>query len=142
MNTPDPSPETIPQACAIPFRQCGERIEFCIITSLKKKRWIFPKGIVDPGETVQETALKEALEEAGLRGRIIGTPLGTYQDAKWGATLKVTVLLMEVANCEQHWHEADLRERRWVEASLLSEMISKKELTQFAENAVRRIAAS
>ncbi len=142
MNTPAPSSESIPQACAIPFRRCGERIEFCTITSLKKKRWIFPKGIVDPGETAQEAALKEALEEAGLRGRIIGTPLGTYQDAKWGTTLHVTVLLMEVTHCEERWHEDDVRERRWVERALVSDMISKKKLKQFAALAIRRITAS
>jgi len=53
----------IAQACVIPFRRDGDEIVFCLITSLKKKRWIFPKGIIDPGETPEETALKEALEK-------------------------------------------------------------------------------
>jgi 8-oxo-dGTP pyrophosphatase MutT (NUDIX family) len=142
MNTPDSSTKTIPQACAIPFRRNAGRIEFCLITSLKKKRWMFPKGIVDPGETVQQTALKEAFEEAGLRGRIVGAPLGVYQDAKWGATLAVTVLLMEVTGCDDDWHEGSLRNRRWVEPALVSEMVLKKELKHFANLAVSRITAS
>ena len=74
----------IAQACVVPYRRRDERIEFCLITSLKKKRWIFPKGIVDPGETVEEAALKEAFEEAGLHGRILGDPIGKYEDSKWG----------------------------------------------------------
>jgi 8-oxo-dGTP pyrophosphatase MutT (NUDIX family) len=140
MDHSDSQRETIPQACVVPFRRCGDAFEFCLITSLKKKRWIFPKGIVDPGETLHETALKEALEEAGLRGRIVGPPLGTYQEAKWGATLNVTVLLMEVTRCERHWHEADLRQRRWVRASSAREAVSKKQLKRFADAAFRRLA--
>lgn len=142
MNTPDPLPKSIPQAGAVPYRLRGECIEFCLITSLKKKRWIFPKGIVDPGETPQETALKEALEEAGLRGRIVGEPLGSYRDTKWGTPLDVTVWLMEVDHCDDHWHEHDLRERRWVEPALVAEMVSKKRLKRFANRAVRRIASN
>ena len=82
-----PQPETIHQVCVIPFRRQDDQLQFCLITSLKKQRWIFPKGIIDPGETYRESALKEALEEAGLRGQIVGEPLGHFFDAKWGARL-------------------------------------------------------
>lgn len=33
--------------------------------------WSFPKGKLDPGETVEEAALREVREETGLRCRII-----------------------------------------------------------------------
>ncbi len=90
------TPEPIYQACVIRIQKHDERIEFCLITSLNRKRWIFPKGIINPGETLEETALKEALEEAGLHGQIVREPLGTYNDAKWGTKLHVAVVLMEV----------------------------------------------
>lgn len=34
--------------------------------------WSFPKGKLEPGETVEETALREVTEETGLKCRIIG----------------------------------------------------------------------
>jgi 8-oxo-dGTP diphosphatase len=33
--------------------------------------WSFPKGKLDPGETVEEAALREVLEETGVKCRII-----------------------------------------------------------------------
>ena len=54
------------QASVIPFQRRNGQIEFCLITT-RKRNWIFPKGIIDPGETMEQTAAKEALEEAGTR---------------------------------------------------------------------------
>jgi 8-oxo-dGTP pyrophosphatase MutT (NUDIX family) len=37
--------------------------------------WALPKGLIDPGESPAETALREGYEETGVRGRL-GTKLG------------------------------------------------------------------
>ena len=129
----------IAQACVVPYRRRNERIEFCLITSLKKKRWIFPKGIVDPGETLEEAALKEAFEEAGLHGRIVGDPIGKYEDSKWGTNLEISVVLMEVAHCDEDWLESDVRLRRWVEADRALDLLSKKNLVRIAESAIKQL---
>lgn len=34
--------------------------------------WSLPKGHVEPGETEQETAVREVAEETGVRGRVVG----------------------------------------------------------------------
>src|SRR5947208_10839591 len=99
------------QACAIPFRRKGGQLEFCLITSLRKRRWGFPKGIIDKGETHLQTALKEADEEAGLRGQILGESLGEYAYAKWYNTLQVTAYQMEVTEWQDDWLEEGLRKR-------------------------------
>lgn len=104
----------IPQVCVIPFRGTSATREYCLITSLKKRRWIFPKGIVDPGETPEQSGLKEAWEEAGLRGEIVGQPVGRFADAKWGTDLEVQVYLMRVTDCQTEWPESGKRKRRWV----------------------------
>jgi 8-oxo-dGTP pyrophosphatase MutT (NUDIX family) len=138
---PTRSTEPLRQTCVIPFRRDADGLQFCLITSLKRKRWIFPKGIIDPGETREETGLKEAWEEAGLHGRIVGQPLGTYEDAKWGRTLHVTVLLMEVTACQHRWLEADVRRRGWFPAREAAELPAREELRHFAKVAHGRLAA-
>lgn len=130
----------IPQASAIPFRWSGDEPEFCLITSLKRKRWGFPKGIIDPGETYDVTALKEAHEEAGLHGSIVGEPLGEYEYRKWGAILEVTVVLMEVHVAEDTWEESEVRDRQWVTADAARSMLHRNELVELLDTAMERIS--
>lgn len=124
------------QASAIPFRRVDGRLEVCLITSLKKKRWMFPKGIIDPGETYVETALKESHEEAGLRGRIVGEPLGTYEYFKWETTLEVTVVLMEVLHSDVEWPESESRQRRWLPPDEAMGILAKEDLRRFLQRAI------
>ena len=127
------------QACAIPFRRNGGRYEFCLITSLRKGRWGFPKGIIDKGETHVETALKEADEEAGLRGQILGDPLGEYAYAKWYNTLQVTAYLMEVTEWHDDWLEAAVRKRRWVSAVEARQLVHNPDQVRLLEEAIARL---
>jgi 8-oxo-dGTP pyrophosphatase MutT (NUDIX family) len=139
---PEYTPEKIEQVCAIPFRRPpGQPVELCVITSIKKKRWIFPKGIIDAGETREQTALKEAYEEAGLRGEIWPEPLGQFDDFKWGAHLTVTVVMMEVTSVDVTWPEARIRRRRWVTPEMAIEMLARAELKSLTADAINRIQA-
>lgn len=84
-----------------------------MITSMGRGRWIFPKGVVDPGETHTITALKEALEEAGIEGQLLEPALGEYEDFKWNVPLSVTVFAMSVERVHETWLESGLRRRHW-----------------------------
>lgn len=101
------------QAAAIPVRRKSNAIEVCLIRRKGSASWGIPKGSVDPGDTHETTALKEAWEEAGISGRLIGASLGTYEYAKWNTTFEVVVYLMEVLEQHPTWQEARFRERRW-----------------------------
>lgn len=101
------------QAATIAVRRNGETFQVCLIRERKSKTWGIPKGLVDPGDTHEGTALNEAWEEAGLRGKLIGEAVGTYQYDKWGTTFDVAVYLMEVLEQHDEWQEARFRERRW-----------------------------
>lgn len=141
MSSPNDPAAVIRQVCAIPFRRHEGRFKFCLITSLKKKRWIFPKGIIDPGETYVESALKEAYEEAGLRGHILDQELGHFDDFKWNSQLKVKVVMMEVTQVETSWPESDQRRRRWVSDDIAMEMLRKPVLQQFLRDAATSLRA-
>jgi 8-oxo-dGTP pyrophosphatase MutT (NUDIX family) len=130
---------TIHQACAVPFRRRKRKVEFCVITS-SRGRWLFPKGCIGQGASVTETALKEAYEEAGLHGRIIGDPLGCYVIARNGDQLSITALLMEVENTDRRWPEGASRRRRWVTPGKARRVLSQSQLTEILDAAVARLA--
>jgi 8-oxo-dGTP pyrophosphatase MutT (NUDIX family) len=124
------------QASAIPFRWQNGALEFCFITSIRARRWGFPKGLIDPGETAIEAALKEAWEEAGLRGEIVGEALGSYQYEKWGERLDVEVFVMRVHSVADNWLEAEQRERRWANIEEAKQLITGDKRERFFAIAV------
>ena len=133
------SPAGVRQACVIPFRRLGKGISFCLITSYDDKRWIFPKGFVDGDESLEETGLKEAFEEAGLHGRVVGPPLGRYVYSKWGADMDASVFLMEVERSDETWLE-DHRLRRWTSGQEALTLIGRPELREMLRRGMRRLS--
>ena len=101
------------QAAAIAVRRNGHDLEVCLIRGKESMTWGIPKGLVDPGDTLEHTALNEALEEAGLEGRLLGDAIGTYEYWKWNTTLVVAVYVMEVLDQHAEWQESGIRERQW-----------------------------
>ena len=101
------------QSAVIALRKKGGQRRVLLITSRRRKRWVIPKGIVEPDLTPAASAAKEAWEEAGLRGRVSKKPLGRYRYDKWGGTCTVDVFLMKVDSMADSWPEAE-RSRRWV----------------------------
>lgn len=112
---PYPSGGEAPQqAAAIPFRRREGAVEVCLITTLKAGRWTVPKGFIDAGATAPETAVREAREEAGVHGRVVGGPVGYYDIRKLGGRYRVAVYLMRVDRVDDRWEEQALRRRRWI----------------------------
>jgi phosphohistidine phosphatase len=101
------------QAGVIAVRRDGHGFEVCLIRRKASRRWGIPKGMVDPGDTHEETALNEAWEEAGLKGRLIGEALGTFSYEKWNLELVVAVYLMDVTEAYDDYAEAHFRDRTW-----------------------------
>lgn len=138
-SSPTPSAAPLPQAATIPYRRQPNGLEFCLITSAQKSHWAFPKGMIDPGESWDETALKEAHEEAGLHGTIEGPPLGSYLYVKWDRQFEVTVCVMRVTGVLETWPESAARGRRWASGEEALALIDRPELRHFLSLAVERI---
>jgi len=86
----------------------------CMVTSRSGRRWVFPKGQIEPGHSPGESALLEAWEEAGLVGTLDPEPVGSYVYEKMGFTLHVLLFLMRVSEVANDWPEMEFRERKWV----------------------------
>ena len=84
-----------------------------LVSSASRRRWVIPKGIVEPGLSPARSAAKEAWEEAGVRGVISRRMAGTYRYEKWGGVCTVRVYLLAVTETTRAWPEAHRRRRRW-----------------------------
>jgi 8-oxo-dGTP pyrophosphatase MutT (NUDIX family) len=98
------------QAAAIPVR--GHQV--CVITSRSGRRWVVPKGNLEPGKSCGEIALQEAWEEAGLAGVLQPDPIGSYLYEKAGITCHVLVFALQVTDVADDWPERGVRERLWL----------------------------
>ena len=64
---------TVPQAGAIVVREEGGIRRILLVRSKKDPRvWVFPKGHIEAGEQPRIAALREAFEEAGVAGIVLG----------------------------------------------------------------------
>lgn len=126
-NATMPTPgESIRQAAALALR----RGRVCLITSRNGKRWVIPKGGIEPGQTAGEAALQEAWEEAGLLGALSREPIGSYLYEKEGQSHHVTVFLMKVTSVAQDWPERSFRQRTWVSPAGFFERIEEPGLAE------------
>ncbi len=115
------------QSAVIPYRlRCG-KIQVLLIRSRRDKRWVVPKGIVEPGLSPQASAAKEALEEAGIEGDVDPRSMGVYEYEKWGGTCRATVYAMAVTVEHATWPE-DFRRREWVSVEIAAERVGEAAL--------------
>jgi len=117
------------QSAVIPFRRGHAGLEIMLITSRKRRRWVVPKGIVEPGLTEAESAAKEALEEAGITGRVLPKPVGSFEYEKWGGTCQVAVYAMEVEQELATWLE-EFRDREWVNSAEAADRVLEPKLKE------------
>jgi phosphohistidine phosphatase len=131
------------QSSVIPYRIIDGRLEILIIRSSKGKHWVVPKGIADPGLTLQESARREAWEEAGVEGEVEEETIGTYCYQKWGATCTVTVYPMLVTRQlpEETWEERH-RGRQWVSPKEAITLLNQGELGPMITALEKRLGAS
>jgi len=101
------------KSCVIPYRVTNGELELLLITSIKKQKWIFPKGYIEFNLSAFESAKKEAYEEAGVIGENETVELGAFQLKKKNETALVKVFSMEVTKELKDYPEKNLRKRKW-----------------------------
>ena len=122
------------QSAVIPYRIVGNKIEILLITTIRKGRWVIPKGIIEPGLSARESASKEAIEEAGIIGDVGEEPIGKYSYAKWGGLCRVKVYAMKVNTVFDRWPEESVRKRRWMAVKVAADSVKEPELRRLILN--------
>ena len=70
--------ENLVSSGGVVFRESSGRLETVLCGRSDPVRWSLAKGTPDPGETLEETALREVREETGLEVEL-GAPLGSIE---------------------------------------------------------------
>ncbi len=123
------------QAAALPVKDG----QVCLVTSRNGKRWVAPKGCMEPGKTAGEIALQEAWEEAGLVGVLEPDPVGSYFYEKDGFTCHVIVFVMQVTDEAASWPEESFRERRWLSVAKAADRVADPGLRAIIEGAAVKV---
>jgi len=118
------------QSGVIPYRIHQGSLEILLITSRKSKRWVIPKGLIELHMNAAESAMNEAWEEAGIRGQVSETAIGTYEYKKWGGTCHVEVFGLHVETLLQDWPEDSIRQRQWFSVTKAAERVREADLKQ------------
>ena len=96
----------------------GLTLEVLLITSLNSKRWILPKGWPEPELGPADNAAREAVEEAGVMGKISPDPIGYHylKERKDGGGIpcSVEVFALEVTKQLDDWPEKSSRQLAWL----------------------------
>ena len=121
------------QAAAIPVMDG----RICLVTSSSGRRWVVPKGMIDPGHTAGEAALTEAWEEAGLVGILGSEPVGSFLYEKYSRIHHVTVFLLNVTVAADDWPERDVRTREWMDPGDAIDRIDEPGLKDIIESVCR-----
>jgi 8-oxo-dGTP pyrophosphatase MutT (NUDIX family) len=106
------------QVAALPLMVGDDGVtRVLLLTSRETKRWIIPKGWPIKGRKPYEAAAREALEEAGLLGRVSKIPIGRYtyfkrRDAHFDLC-KVDVFVLKFHRQLKTWREKGERQAQW-----------------------------
>ena len=127
------------QSCVIPYRITNGSIELLLITSIKKQRWIFPKGYIEFNLTAFESAKKEAYEEAGVIGENETVELGAFVLKKKNHQSYVRIFSMEVTKELKEYPEKNLRKRKWFSVKEALDHIENNDIKNFVHKLENKV---
>ncbi|MEX0284327.1 MAG: NUDIX hydrolase [Paracoccaceae bacterium] len=127
------------QYAALCFRVHRKKPQILLITSRGTGRWVVPKGWPMDGKSPGRTAEQEAWEEAGVKGEMQKTCMGTFTYDKWideNSSLPCIVELypLEVSNLSEDFPEKEERRRKWFSPKKAASLVCEPELAALIES--------
>ncbi len=109
-------------AGGVVFRQQANQIEVALILVGPKLRWQLPKGTVNPGEEIEQAALREVREETGIAAELLHLIERIeywFYASREGQRVRfhkyVYFYLMRFCSGNVDDHDHEVEEARWVE---------------------------
>ena len=134
-------------AGGVAYRRTGAIIEVALISVGKDNRWQLPKGIVDPGETPEVTAVREVQEEAGLQTELLEQLdkieywyVGNKGSQRVRFHKFVYFYLLRYSSGNIQDHDWEVHEARWVEISQAQQMLAFKSEKLVVAKAAEKIS--
>lgn len=137
------------QLAALPWRVADTGgIEVLLVTSRVSQHWLLPKGWPMTGKSLPQAAAQEALEEAGVSGKLHRKPCGTYRYQKLlkdGVTMvpcTVVCFDLRVTRERPEWPEAHQRTRQWFGLAEAARLVFEPDLARLlaSERLARRLS--
>jgi len=136
--------ETAVSAGGIVYRNSAEGIEFVICGRDSDGIWGLPKGTPNPGESLEETAVREVSEETGLEVRILDkVGVVEYWFAREGVRYHkwVHYYLMEALGGRTEDHDVEYDRVEWFPLEVALKTLSFKNEVEIAARAREMIEA-
>ena len=152
--SPTPSAEKIVtkdqiSSGGVAFRWQEPEPEIAIVSVKPSLRWQLPKGIVDPGESPEITAVREVREEAGIETdllSLIETIEYWYRSTKYGKPIRfhkfVHFYLLSYRSGNVADHDHEVAEARWVSVEEAIELLafkSEREVVKKAKEMIEKM---
>ncbi len=103
-------------AGGVVVRRVADQIQVALVGNSQRDTWYLPKGGIDKGETIEQAAVREVVEETGLDVRVIGPVKDIYYwfNAR-GARVHKTVhyFLMEAVGGDFSRRDAENDRAAW-----------------------------
>lgn len=127
------------QYAALCFRIRKDKPQFLLVTSRGSGRWILPKGWPMKGRAPSKAALREAWEEAGVRGRVGRDFIGmySYRKALGRQRMELCIALVfpvDVKSLDGQFPEARQRRRKWFGRKKAAARVDEPELAELIRN--------
>jgi 8-oxo-dGTP diphosphatase len=126
------------------FRIVGGHAEVALCFKRREKIWCLPKGLIEQGETAEESALREVKEETGLKGEII-KKIGQVKYGFFGKGQHyfktVHFYLLEYSEGSMDNHDSEVDKVEWFSISKTLQIlayVNERKILRKAKNMVKK----
>lgn len=112
------------KSCGVlPYRVVNGQRDFLLVFETFSKCWSLPKGHVEAGETEEQTALRELLEETGLTADLDISRTAAIEYPISDVARKQVIFYLGEVTGEPRMRQGEINQYKWVTASELGDYL-------------------